>query len=75
VSETDETISLLESLLPVLSGIAFVKAREQMLAAGQDVLQSEQGVIYRVTPSGESTAVKRIDPPSVVQKGSKVQLR
>jgi len=75
MSEDDKTISQLKAQLPALSGVAFAKAREQMLAAGQSVLQSEQGVIYRVQPSGEATPVMRIEPPIPVEKGKKIQLR
>lgn len=75
MSEDDKIISDLEARLPALSGVAFAKAREQMLAAGQSVLHSEQGVIYRVEPSGVTTPVMRIDPPVSVEKGRKIKLR
>lgn len=75
MSEDDKIISDLEARLPTLAGMAFAKARERMLAAGQSVLHSEQGVIYRVEPSGVTTPVMRIDPPVPVEKGRKITLR
>jgi len=75
MSEDDQTISDLEARLPALAGMAFAKARERMLAAGQSVLHSEQGVVYRVEPSGVTTPVMRIDPPVPVEKGLKITLR
>jgi hypothetical protein len=75
MSDDDKAISQLEAQAPALSGVAFTEARTRMLASGQSVLQSDQGMIYRVSPSGESTPVKRIDPPTPVEKGAKIQLR
>jgi hypothetical protein len=75
MSDDDKAISLLEAQLPALSGVAFTEARKQMLASGQSVLQSDQGMIYRVSPSGETTPIKRIDPPTQVKKGDRIQLR
>jgi len=75
MSDDDKAISRLEAHLPALSGVAFTEARRQMLASGQSVLQSDQGMIYRGSPSGETTPVKRIDPPTSVEKGAKIQLR
>ena len=74
MSENDQTISRVEAQLPALSGVAFAQAREQMLAAGQSVLHSEQGVIYRVEPSGVATIVMHIEPPVAVEKGTNIKL-
>lgn len=61
--------------LPALSGQAFVAARERALASGQSVLQSTDGVIYKVLPSGVAHEVKRIDPPLKVEKGTVILLK
>lgn len=75
MSQDDNTISDLETRLPALAGMAFAKAREQMLAAGRSVLPAEQGVIYRVEPNGLITPVMRIDPPVPVERGRRIKLR
>jgi hypothetical protein len=74
MSENDQTISRLEAQLPALSGVAFEQARKRMIAAGQSVMHSDQGVIYRVEPSGAKTVVMHIDPPVRVKKGGKIKL-
>ena len=72
---SEDALSQLEAQLPALSGVAFTEARRQMLASGQSVLQSERGTIYRVSPSGETTPIKQIKPPTPVTKGTKITLR
>ena len=61
--------------LPARSGEAFEAARARALASGQRVLQSDQGVIYEVSPGGQSREVKRVDPPLRVKKGKVITLR
>eukprot|EP01031_Cornospumella_fuschlensis_P015305 gene15305-18705_t len=53
-------IEQLETQFPSASAEAFAAARRQVLASGQSVLQAEDGVIYRVSPSGGKWEVKRI---------------
>ena len=60
---SDQDIQRLESQFPAVSGSAFAAAREQTLASGQSVLQSEQGMIYEVFPDGTRNLVKKISPP------------
>lgn len=62
-------------VLPARSGEAFVAARERALASGQSVLQSNEGVIYQVSPSGQFQEIKRIDPPLQVEKGKIIILK
>ena len=64
----------LENQFPAASGLAFAAAREQVLASGQSVLQSEHGVIYEIHPDGTRRRVKNIEPPTSVVAGSKIQL-
>ena len=68
---SDQDIQLLESQFPAVSGQAFAEARENVLASGQSVLQSEGGTIYRVYPDGRKEAVKQIEPPTAAIPGSK----
>ncbi len=67
-------IEKLENQFPAASGSAFAAARDQVLASGQTVLQSEQGVIYEVFPNGTRRRVKNIEPPTPVVAGSKIQI-
>lgn len=61
--------------LPARSGEAFGAARARALAAGQKILQSDKGVIYEISPTGEAREVKRVDPPVRVAKGKIITLR
>jgi len=72
---SDQDIQELENQFPAVSGSAFAAAREQTLASGQSVLQSEQGLIYEVYPDGARRLVKRIEPPTPVVAGSKFTIR
>ena len=73
--DQENNIETLENQLPAASGSAFAAAREQALASGESVLQSEQGVIYEVFPNGTRRRVKEIEPPTPVARGSKVAIR
>jgi hypothetical protein len=68
-------IQKLENQLPSASGSAFAAARKRVLASGQSVLQSHDGVIYEVSPDGRKVAVKRIEPPSYFAPGTIFTLR
>lgn len=72
---SDQDIQKLESQFPALSGAAFAAARQRVLASGQSVLQSEDGVIYEVFPDGRRVPVKRIEPPTQFQSGSIFTIR
>jgi len=67
---SDQDIQKLESQFPALSGAAFAEARARVLASGQSVLQSQDGVIYEVFPDGRRLEVKKIDPPTQFISGS-----
>jgi hypothetical protein len=75
MSNQESEIQKLESQLPPLSGIAFAAARERVLASGQSVLQSEDGVVYEVFPDGRRVVVKQIEKPSSVTQGSMITIR
>lgn len=68
-------IRKLEERFPKSSGKAFAAARKRVIAAGQSVLHSEDGVIYCVFPDGGKEIVKKIDPPTLVQRGKKIIIR
>lgn len=75
MSEPEKIINELETEFPALSGIAFTAARNETLASGQSVLQSENGVIYEVFPDGTRLERKRIEPPTPIPAGTKVAIR
>ena len=72
---TNQDIQRLESQFPPVSGSAFASARQHVLDSGQSVLQSENGVIYRVFPDGRREEVKKIDPPAQFQVGERFSIR
>jgi hypothetical protein len=72
---SDQEIQKLENQFPAVSGSAFAEARKQVLASGQSVLQSQDGVIYEVFPNGRRVEVKKIEPPTEVATGSTFTLR
>jgi len=71
----ENNIETLESQFPTISGSAFGAARQNVLASGQSVLQSENGVIYEVFPDGRRVLVKQIEPPTADVPGRKIALR
>jgi hypothetical protein len=73
--DQEDEIQKLENQFPPVSGSAFAAARDQVLASGQSVLQSEGGFIFRVFPDGRKELVKQIDPPTLVTPGTKLTIR
>jgi hypothetical protein len=71
--ETD--IVKLEDQFPPASGSAFAAARQQVLASGQSVLESEDGKIFEVFPNGTKRLIKTIEPPVPVVPGQKIAIR
>jgi hypothetical protein len=74
MSEPEQIIIELETRFPALSGAAFATARKETLAAGQSVLQSENGVIYEVFPDGSRTERKRIEAPISIPAGTRISI-
>ena len=72
---SDQDIQRLESQFPAVSGSAFAAAREQTLASGQSVLQSEQGKVCEVFPDGTRKLVKANSPPTPVVIGTRFAIR
>ncbi len=75
MADQQNNIERLENQFPAASGSAFASAREQVLASGQSVLQSEQGYIYEVFPDGRRVMVKKIEPPTTDTLGRKIFIR
>ncbi len=72
---SDHDIQQLETQFPAISGQAFATAREQVLASGQSVLQSEGAFVFRVFPDGRKEVVKEIEPPTRVKSGTIYTIR
>lgn len=75
MADQTKRIEQLETQFPAVSGSAFATAREQVLASGQSVLQSDQGCLYEVFPDGRRVLVKRLAPPTHAVVGSKLPIR
>lgn len=75
MTDHEKHIRELETQFPLLSGPVFSTARQQTLAPGQSVLQSEQGAIYEVFPDGTRRRLKEIEPSTSVTPGSRITLR
>ena len=72
---SDYDIQNLESQFPAVSAQAFATARQQVLASGQSVLQSEGAFVIRVFPDGREEVVKEIEPPTRVKSGTIYTIR
>jgi hypothetical protein len=72
---SDQDIQRLESQFPAVSGSAFAAARARVLASGQSILESQDGIIYEVSPDGCKRPVKKIEPPAQFVTGKIFILR
>jgi len=72
---SDQDIQQLESQFPAVSGSAFAAARARVLASGQSILESQDGIIYEVSPDGCKRPVKKIEPPTQFVTGKIFTLR
>ena len=75
MADEEKIMREMENQFPLLSGLAFHTARQQTLESGLKVLQSEDGVIYEVSPDGSRRRVKEIEPPTQVVSGLKITIR
>lgn len=75
MTQDDATLDDLEKLIPPLSGSAVTVAYWQALAAGNSVLETDDGAIYEVFPDGSRTLVKTITPPIPVVPGATYELK
>jgi hypothetical protein len=71
----EKEIDELERRIPEWAKVAFDQAYRRTLAAGYSVLVSDNGIIYEVFPGGTRRPVKRIAPPTPVERGHKIQIR
>ena len=72
---SDHDIQIFEIQFSAFSGLAFAEARSRVLASGQSVLKSKEGVIFEVFSDGRRIKVKQIEPPTPVVAGSVLAIR
>ena len=65
----ENEVAKLEGQFPATSGSAFATARQKVLASGQSVLLSEDGVLYEVLPDGTRKFVKQLESPTPIVPG------
>jgi len=75
MAKEDSDLDPVERELPPASGVAFARARINVLASGLSVLQSQDGAIFEVFPDGRRRFVKAVDPPTVDVIGRKIILK
>ena len=75
MTHAEKCMQFLEEHIPELAQSAVTQAYWQALAAGNSVLQSDNGVIYEVFPDGTRTVVKTLPPDSPVVMGETRVLR
>lgn len=75
IAMSDQEIKELEARFPAVSGQAFAQARERVLASGQSILESRDGVLFEVFPDGRRVPLKTIAPPVPAVPGSIREIR
>jgi hypothetical protein len=66
---SEKSMQFLEEHIPELAQSAVTQAYWQALAAGNSVLQSDNGAIYEVFPDGTRQLIKTTPPPVAVAVG------
>jgi hypothetical protein len=72
---SEEEIEELERRFPEMAAAAFAQARARALAAGLSVVETQDAMLYEVFPDGTRKAIKPIEPPTIVVKGSKLKIQ
>jgi hypothetical protein len=75
MSDKEKHIEMLEGKIPTLSASAFAAAREEVLASGHSVVESDNGFLYKVFPNGSRVPLKEIPAPTPVVSGSVMAIR
>lgn len=72
---SERELEKMESAFPALSAQVFREARAEALRHGLSVVESENGVVYEVSPDGRRREIKRVALPVEVEPGLKLTLR
>jgi len=71
----EEAMLFLEEQIPDLADLAVKQAYWQTLAAGYNVLESENNTIVEVYPDGTRRTIKQIPPAIPIAKGQRLEIR
>jgi hypothetical protein len=74
MTASEKTLDYLEQQIPSLSSAAVDVAYWQALAAGQQVLISDEGGLYQVFPDGTRTFIKATAKPLSLPVGTRVKI-
>jgi hypothetical protein len=69
MANEEKEVEALETQFPAIAGSAFAAARDQVLASGQSILETVDGILYEVSPDGRSKPLKQVGPPFRVTSG------
>lgn len=72
---SDQEIEELENRFPAVSGQAFAEARGRVLASGQSILETKDGVLFEVFPDGRRVPLRKITTPVPATPGTIRELR
>ncbi len=70
MTDRDAKIDYLEQHIPELAAAAVTQAYHASLAAGNHVWVVEDGAIYEVSPDGNRTYIKDVEPSTPVEPGT-----
>jgi len=71
----EEEIEERERQFPAMAGAAFAAARAGALAAGLSVVETRDAILREVFSGTTHQAIKAIEPPALVVKGSRLRIR
>lgn len=71
----EKTMRFLEEHIPELADAAVKQAYWQTLAAGNSVLESDNGTLVETHPDGTRKIIKQLLPSIPVAKGQKLQIQ
>jgi len=71
----EKMIGYLEEGIPELAEAAVTEAYWRALAAGHSVLKAEDGMLIEVHPDGTKKVIKKLPPPTCVEKGRRLEIK
>lgn len=71
----EKTLSYLEESIPELAEAAVTQAYWRALAAGYPVLKTEDGMLVEIHPDGTKKMIKKLVPPTPVEKGLRLEMK
>ena len=71
----ERILNYLEESIPELAEAAVTQAYWRALAAGHSVLKAENGMLIEVHPDGTKKVIKKLAPPTPVEKGLRLEIK